>query len=113
LYRYRDPSNTDIKAASVSVQGVWVSISEDSKTQYIVFDLIVYFSSHSKCLSFQAMKSSWFRSSRFRNKKGGGGGGKGGGGLGFQQDRPGLGMGSAASAYAPEDYLMTTTSEKV
>ena len=61
------------------------------------------------------MKSSWFRSSRFRNKKGGGGGGggKGGGGLGFQQDRPGLGMGSAASAYAPEDYLMTTTSEKV
>jgi hypothetical protein len=68
---------------------------------------------HSKLFSFQAMKSSWFRSSRFRNKKGGGGGGKGGGGLGFQQDRPGLGMGSAASAYAPEDYLMTTTSEKV
>ena len=61
------------------------------------------------------MKSSWFRSSRFKKGKQKGGNA----GLGFQ-DRPGLGMSSPSSAakppsasYEENDYLMSTASDKV
>jgi hypothetical protein len=62
---------------------------------------------------FQAMKSSWFRSSRFKKGKQKGNNA----GLGFQE-RPGLGSGSgstssSSSSYEQNDYLMSTTSDKV
>ena len=66
------------------------------------------------------MKSSWFRSARFKRGKQKGGNA----GLGFSgQDRPGLGSSAAStsssasastsSGYEQNEYLMSTTSEKV
>ena len=60
------------------------------------------------------MKSSWFRSSRFKKGKLKGGNA----GLGFQ-DRPGLGLSSPSVAkpssanYEENEYLMSTATEKV